>query len=158
MKILSSIGKIFKGTPGQLLAKASGAAGLGIVAYDANHIGKVQADYYASEKDAAATSYYVNNAMYSTNMSKFESGIKNKAVHMQLDQGWRRFINLGIGYVKGFTSMLVEHVVPLGLGIGALFTKGKVAKGFAGGLGIYAAYTVLKNFFGWGTPGGPIKG
>lgn len=157
MKVLSCIGKVFKGTPGQIIAKAAGAAGIGMVAYDANHIGKVQADRFASEKDAKATAYYHNNTLYSTNMSKIEAGIKDKALQMQLNQGWRRFINLGIGYVKGFNSMLVEHVVPLGLGIGALFTKGKLSKGFAAGLGVYAAFSVIKNFFGIGTPGGPIK-
>ena len=157
MTILSSIGNVFKGPPGQLLSKATGVAGLGMVGYDANHIGKIQADLYACEKDAAATSYYINSAMYSTNMSKIEEGIKNKAVQMQLDQGWRRFNNLGIGYINGFTSMLVEHVVPLGLSLGALFTKGRTSKYFAGGLGLFAVYTVMKDLFGFGAPRGPIK-
>lgn len=157
MKVLSSVGKIFKGKTGQLIARAAGVTGLGAVAYDANHIGNVRADLYASEKDAAATDYYLNNTLYSSNMSKIQSGIKDAAFKMQLDQGWRRFLNMGIGYIKGFSSMLVEHVVPFGLGLGALLARGKAAKICAGGLGIYAAFEFVRNFFGLGVPGGVLK-
>lgn len=157
MKILSSIGKFFTGKPSNIIAKAAGAAGLAMVAYDAHVIGRITADTYASERDAAATSFYVNNSMYSTNMSAIQDGIKQKALDMQLNQGWRRFFNTGIGYVKGFTSMLTEHVVPLGLGLATLLTKGKASKICAGGLGIYAAYELIRNFFGIGVPRGPIR-
>lgn len=157
MKILSSIGNVLKGKTGSILAKAAGAAGLAMVAYDAHAIGRINADRYASKRDAVATSFYLNNTMYTTNMSKIQSGIKQKALQMQLDQGWRRFFNTGIGYVKGFGSMLVEHVVPFGLGLAALLTKGKASKICAGGLGIYALYEVVRNFFGLGVPRGPIN-
>jgi len=158
MRIISNITNMLRNkSVTQLAAKAAGLAGLGMVGYDSHYIGKIQADLYASEQDARATSFYTNNAMYTTNMSKIQSGIKEASLQMQLNQGWRRFINLGIGYTKGFIGMLTEHVVPLGLGIGALFTKGKISKGFAAGLGIYALYEVLRNSFGWGVPGGPIK-
>ena len=112
---------------------------------------------YASERDAANAAYYLNNSMYSTNMSKIQEGIKDASYTMELDCGWKRFINSGIGYIKGFSSMLVSHVVPFGLGLGALLAKGKTSKICAGGLGIYAGYEVLKNFFGWGTPNGLMK-
>jgi len=150
MKILGSVCKIFKGKTGQAIARAAGIAGLGAVAYDAHHIGNCRADWYAKEKDVAATDFYLNNTLYSTNMSRIQAGIKETALNMQLNQGWRRFINLGIGYVKGFSSMLVEHVVPFGLSLGALLAKGKAAKVCAGGLGIYAAFEFIRNFFGLG--------
>ncbi|MCM1339160.1 MAG: hypothetical protein NC191_05775 [Muribaculaceae bacterium] len=156
MKILSSIGKVFKGGPAQVAAKAAGIAGLGIVASDAHKIAKVQAEAYSARQNAKATSFYINNTLYTDNMSSFEDSVRNKALQMQLDQTWRRFFNLGIGYVKGFGSMLVEHVVPLGLGIGALFTKGKVSKSFAAVLGGYTAFKVIKNFFGIGSPKDPL--
>ncbi len=157
MKIFNHIRKAIKGNTGKYLAKSAGVAALGCVAYDAHYIGKLQADIYASEKDAKAAAYYLNNSMYSTNMSKIQEGIKDASYKMELDQGYKRFFNSGIGYLKGFGSMLVSHVVPLGLGLGALLAKGKLSKGFAGALGIYAAYEFMKNFFGFGTPGGPIK-
>ncbi len=158
MKIFGNIGRAIKNiNAGKILTKATGIAALGLVAYDAHSIGKLQADLYSSEKDAKSAAYYLNNSMYSTNMSKVQEAVKDASYRMELDSTWKRFFNEGIGYVKGFTSMLVEHVVPLGLGLGTLLTKGKTAKFCAGGLGIYAIYEFMKNFFGWGTPGGPIK-
>lgn len=158
MKILGNINRaIKKVNAGKILTKGVGLAALGLVGYDAHYMGKIQADLYASEKDAKAAAYYLNNSMYSTNMSKIQEAVRDASFRMELDTSWKRFFNEGIGYIKGFSSMLVDHVVPFGLGVGALLTKGKFAKFCAGGLGIYAVYEFLKNFFGWGTPGGPIK-
>lgn len=153
MRIINNITNALKGNAGKYITKGVGLAALGLVASDAHYIGKMQADLYASEKDAKAAGYYLNNAMYTTNMSKIEDGIRNSAYEMELDQGWRRFFNLGIGYVKGFTSMLVSHVIPFGLGIGALLAKGKAAKICAGGFGIYALGKLITDFFGIGNPG-----
>lgn len=157
MKIISNIRKAFTNRPKNLISKGIGLAALGCVGYDAHYVGKIQADLYSSEKDAASTAYYLNNSLYSTNMSKIQEGIKDASYTMELDCGWKRFINEGIGYIKGFTSMLVSHVVPFGLGLGALLAKGKASKICAGGLGIYAAYEFVKNFFGFGSPKGLMK-
>ncbi len=154
MRILNNIRRCITNNTGKVLAKGAGIAALGLVGYDAHYMGKLQADLYSSEKDADAATYYLNNSLYSTNGSKIQEGIKDAAYTMELDQGWRRFFNAGIGYIKGFTSMLVSHVVPFGLGLGALLTKGKASKICAGGLGIYAGYELLKNFFGLGVPKG----
>lgn len=157
MKVGNIVRKVLPKNPAKWATKGIGIAALGAVAYDAHYLGKIQADLYSSEKDAASTGYYLNNSMYSTNMSKIQEGIKDASYEMELDCGWKRFINEGVGYVKGFTSMLVSHIVPFGLGLGALLSKGLPSKICAGGLGIYASYEVLKNFFGWGTPGGTFK-
>ncbi len=149
--------KVLPKNPAKWVTKGIGAVALGAVAYDAHYLGKIQADLYSSEKDAASTGYYLNNSLYSTNMSKIQEGIKDASYEMELDCGWKRFINEGVGYVKGFTSMLVSHIVPFGLGLGALLTKGLPSKICAGGLGIYAGYEFVKNFFGWGTPAGTFK-
>lgn len=149
--------KVLPKNPAKWVTKGIGAVALGAVAYDAHYLGKIQADLYSSEKDAASTGYYLNNSLYSTNMSKIQEGIKDASYEMELDCGWKRFINEGVGYVKGFTSMLVSHIVPFGLGLGALLSKGLPSKICAGGLGIYACYEFVKNFFGWGTPGGTFK-
>ena len=149
--------KVLPKNPAKWVTKGIGAVALGAVAYDAHYLGKIQADLYSSEKDAASTGYYLNNSLYSTNMSKIQEGIKDASYEMELDCGWKRFINEGVGYVKGFTSMLVSHIVPFGLGLGALLSKGLPSKICAGGLGIYADYEFIKNFFGWGTPGGTFK-
>lgn len=154
MKILNNVGRTISNNAGKVLTKGIGLAALGLVGYDANYIGKLQADIYSSERDADMATFYLNNSLYSTNMSKFQSGIKDTAYTMELDQGWRRFFNSGIGYMKGFTSMLAEHVIPLGLGLGALLSKGKAGKICAGGIGLYAGFELIRNFFGIGTPKG----
>jgi len=46
--------------------------------------------------------------------------------------------------------MLIDSVIPLGLGAGALFGKGLVGKGSAIGLGIYAGITFVKDVLGFG--------
>ena len=85
-------------------------------------------------------------------MSKFNEKIKNWSFTTELDQTYKRFFNEGIGYVRGFTGMLVNSVIPLGLGLGALFGGKTVAKGSTIGLAVYAGYKFVKNFFGIGTP------
>lgn len=158
MSVIGVIKNIIPTNPVSIATKAVGLAGLGYVGYDSHYIGKMQADLYSSEKDADAAAFYLNNSMYSTNMSKVSDGVKNASFQMELDQGWRRFFNSGIGYIQGFTSMLTEHVVPLGLSIGALL-GGKISGGIcAGSLAAYTIGQFVKDFFGMGTPKGLDKG
>ena len=141
----------------KIITKATGAAAVGMVLYDADYAGKVQSDLYATTKDAESTGYYLNNSMYLNSMSKTQDAIKNFAYETELDQNYKRFFNEMIGYSKGFNSMLIEHVVPFGLGLGALLMKGMKARLCAYGVGIYAAYMFVKNFFGLGTAPGLNK-
>lgn len=150
--IPASVTNLFK-NPKKLVVRGVGLAALGLIGYDAHYIGKIKADTYSSERDADASLYYLNNSMYSTNMSKVEDNIREGVFGIELNQGWRRFFNEGIGYVKGFTGMLVNHVVPLGLGIAALCGK----KFGAIGLGIVGAYKLVRNVFGYSTPNGLTK-
>jgi len=143
--------------PQTLITKGAGLAALAMVVSDAHYVGKIQADLYASEKDASSTGFYLNNTLYQNNMSRFQSKIKDLSYKFELDQTYKRFFNEGIGYNKGFFSMLVHHVVPLGLGLGALFAKGKASVACAVGVGVYGAYEFLKNFFAWGVPPGLDK-
>jgi len=130
----------------------AGLLALGYVVSDSHYVGKIQADLYSSEKDAGYTSYFLNNAMQNTSMSRFQDKIKDASFQVELSTTWKRFFNEGIGYIKGFTSSLVNHVVPLALGLTAIFAKGKVKAGAAIGTGVYGAYLLVKNFFGIGTP------
>ena len=131
-----------------IVTKGAGLTALGIVAYDANYVGKMKSDLYASTRDAKSTAYYLNNSMYMPNMSKFNEKVKNWSFTTELDQTYKRFFNEGIGYVRGFTGMLINSVVTLGLGLGALFGGKTVAKGSTIGLAVYAGYKFVKNFFG----------
>ena len=155
-----SIGSIItsiRNNPSKLITGAIGLAGLGLVTYDAHNLGKIQSDLYASERDAQSAAYFLNNDMYVSKMSRSQEKLRDWAFRYELGQSWRRFFNAPIGYVKGFFTMLVSHVVPLALSLGALFGKGKAASASAIGLGIYSAYQVVKNVFGFGTPGSITK-
>ena len=154
---LGNIATTIKNNAGKYLRKGFGLAALGLVGYESHYLGKIQADRFATEKDVESTMHYLNNTMYNGKLSPIRQGIKEKAYDMELNQGWRRFFNLGIGYIKGFGSMLINNVVPLGLGLTTLFGKGKVSKFGAIGLAVYAAGSLIKNFFGIGVPRGPLK-
>jgi hypothetical protein len=156
MSIISDISTHLKTNGLNYLTKGVGAIGVAAACYDANYIGKVESDKYACERDAKATAYYLNNTMYLNNMSKITNGIKNSAYEMELDQSWRRFFNLGIGYTKGFISGLVSKVIPLGLGIATLVTKGKTSMICAGSLAAYGLISGIKSFFGYCNPRGPL--
>lgn len=153
----NTIKMAIKNNAGKYIKKGVGLTALGMVAYESNYVGKIQADKYATERDALATAHYLNNTMYSNNLSPIRQGIKNAAYNLELNQSWRRFFNLGIGYVKGFCSMLVSNVIPLVLGLGTVLAKGKTATAFAIGLGVYGIGSAIKNFFGIGVPRGPLN-
>ena len=138
-------------------AKGIGLAAIGLVGYDAHTIGKMQSDMYATERDVDAAAYYLNNTLYNPSMSSVTQKVKDGAYGMEITQTWRRFFNLGIGYIKGFTSMLTSHVVPFGLGLGAFLTKGLPSKICAGGLLLYGLGKGIVNFFGIGVPRGPLE-
>ncbi len=149
-----SIITYIKNNPSKLITGAIGLAGLGVVTYDAHNLGKIQSDLYASEQDAKWTQYFLNNDMYVSQMSRTEEKIRNWALNVELNRGLRRFFSAPSGYTKGFFTMLVSHVVPLALSVGAIFGKGGVAKGSAAGLVGYGIYKAARTIFGIGTPGG----
>lgn len=132
------------------LTKGAGIAALGVVGYDAHIIGKIQSDVYSKSKDADACMSTFNNTQYLSSPSSTTAVMKDKVHNLEMDSNFRHFINSGLGYFKGFGSMLVDSVVPLGLGIGAVFGKGILAKGSAIGLGAYAVVKFVKDVLGFG--------
>lgn len=132
------------------LAKGVGATALGILAYDSHIVGKLQSDVYSKSRDADACMDAFSNSQYLTSPSATMSNLKKGVFNFETENNFRHFVNSAIGYFKGFGSMLVDNVVPLGLGLGALCGKGKWAKGSAIGLGIYAGFKLLKDVLGFG--------
>ena len=148
-----SIGNVFtsvKGNFTKYLTKGVGAAALGVVAYDSHIVGKIQADVYSKVKDADACAESFNNTQYLTSPSMTMSKLKDGVNKFELDNNFRHFANSAIGYFKGFGSMLIDDVVPLGLGLGALLTKGWKSKGCAIGLGVYGVFKFFKDVMGFG--------
>ena len=132
------------------IAKGVGVAALGVVAYDAHVVGKLQSDVYSKTGDANACMEAFSNTQYLSSPSVTTSKLKRGVFNWEVENNLRHFINSGIGYFKGFGSMLVSSVVPFGLGLGALLGKGKWSKGSAIGLGIYAGIKFFKDVIGFG--------
>ena len=132
------------------IPKGVGIAALGIVAYDAHVLGKLQSDVYSKSKDADACMDAYSNTQYLTSPSITNSNLKKQVFGFEVEGNFRHFVNSAIGYFKGFGSMLVDSVIPLGLGLGAVFGKGKWSKGSAIGLGIYGGIKFFKDVLGFG--------
>ena len=131
------------------IAKGVGAAALGVVAYDAHVVGKLQSDVYSKTGDANACMEAFSNTQYLSSPSVTTSKLKRGVFNWEVESNLRHFINSGIGYFKGFGSMLVSSVVPFGLGLGALLGKGKWSKGSAIGLGIFGVAKLSKALLGF---------
>ena len=91
-----------------------------------------------------------SNTQYLTSPSITNSNLKKQVFGFEVEGNFRHFVNSAIGYFKGFGSMLVDSVIPLGLGLGAVFGKGKWSKGSAIGLGIYGGIKFFKDVLGFG--------
>ena len=135
---------------GKYLAKGVGVAALGVVAYDSHTWGKMQSDVYAKSKDANACINTFNNSQFLSSPSITTAKLKKEVFNFETESNTRHFCNSAIGYFKGFGSMLINSVVPLGLGLTALFAKGKWSKGAAIGLGAYAVIKFFKDILGLG--------
>ena len=132
------------------IMKGTGLAALGIVGYDAHVLGKLQADVYSKSRDADACMDAYSNSQYLTSPSITASNLKKEVFNFEVANNFRHFVTSAIGYFKGFGTMLVDSVVPLGLGLGAVFGKGIVRKGSAIGLGVFAGVKFFKDILGFG--------
>lgn len=146
MSITSSI----KNTIVKYGPKALGIGALGVIGYDAHVIGKIQSDTYSKTKDADAMAAAYNNTRVLAGPSQTTAKLKDSVYKLEADNNLRHFINSGIGYIRGFGSMLIDGAVPLTLGLGGLLGKGIIAKGSAIGLGIYAVVKFFKDVLGFG--------
>lgn len=132
------------------IIKGAGIAALGVVGYDAHVIGKLQSDVYSKTADANACMSRFSNTQYLSSPSVTTANLKDAVFDLEVKDNTRHFINSAIGYFKGFGSMLVDGVVPFGLGLGALLGKGVWAKGSAIGLGVYGVVKLFKDVLGFG--------
>ncbi len=150
---LSRFTNAIKNNYGKYLAKAAGAAAVGMVAYDAHILGKLNADIYAQSREANRCSNAFNNTLYQTEPSLIQSKIKKKLFNFEMENNLFRLWNSAAGYISGFGEMLISGVVPLGLGLTALLTPlkhGKICKGAGIGLVAVGAIKLVRDIFGLG--------
>lgn len=161
-----SIGSVI----GKYAVKAAGAAGIGLLAYDAHKRGVRHGEMNKNKKDFEALDYYYENSRNLPTGSHVNMKLKDKLFKWELDNNLRGFVNKGLGYVSGFCSMIVEDLLPIGLAATAMLVKGskKVpaptpldphamktvmtnrSKLAGAALGAYAIYAFAKNVFGFG--------
>lgn len=149
MSVITAI----KSNYGKYLARGAGAAALYFIARDAHNFGKIRSDIEVQSKNAKAAQYFLENTMTLDRPSRTAADIQNGIYKLELNDRFRGFVNSIIGYFKGIGTTLIHDVVPLGLGLTALFAQKRalpLAKGSAIGLGLYGVYTVLKDGFGIG--------
>ena len=134
----------------EVLAKTAGYGSLGLLAYDSHVAGTIEGP--RTEKNFKAenlSDQYLNN-MKLDSPSIVKSEVKKGIFRFMADETLSSFFtNIG-GYVSGFSKMLVSNVIPLGLSIGAVCTKGAVSKGFGIGLAAYGGIFLLQEAFGIG--------
>ena len=151
-KITSAI----KNNYGKYLAKAAGAAAVGMVAYDAHVIGKLRADTYSQSAEANRTASLATNTLYLAEPSTIQTKVKKKLFNLELENNFLNFFNSAAGYFSGLGEMLVSGVVPLGLGLTALLAgakkHGKICKGAGIGLLVYGGIKFVRDILGVGSP------
>ena len=148
MSVISSIGKGI----GNIAARATGVAALGVTAYDAHVLGKLQADVYSQSNEADRLTAAAYNNNYLDTPSAVMGKVKKGIFKFQVDNSIFMPFDAVIGYVKGFASSCVNSVIPGLLGLGALF-GGKVSSKFSAlGLLVYGGYKIFQEGFGIGRP------
>lgn len=137
-----------------ILAKTTGLVGLGLVAYDSHYAGKIQAS--RTERDIKTDSlekHYMDD-MKLDSPSVVQNSIKKRMLEFHEDEGFTGFFTNIAGYVKGFGSMLITNVIPLGLAAGTFIGKkggrNLISKFSAVGLAAYGGIYLAKEFFGIG--------
>jgi len=130
--------------------KAAGAVGVGMVLYDAHKEGVRKADIEVRKGNANAALDWYDNSRNLTSPSRINMRLKDKLFNWEITHNLRAFVNTGIGYVKGFAGMLTEDVIPMGLSIAAIATKGTAAKVTGAALGAYSVFAFAKNVLGIG--------
>lgn len=133
-----------------VLTKVTGAAGLGLVLYDAHNAGKIKA---SMEEKHHKTEQLKDRYMEEMKLDK-PSVLKDEAKHhvfnFFLHENMSEPYNMTKGYGKGFLDMLTQHLLPFGLSVVALATKGFVSKFCGAGLLAYGALFLAEEMFGFG--------
>lgn len=129
-----------------ILAKGAGAAGIGLLAYDAHHIAKEHSQMYSTRRKTDN----IESLYYDTLSLSDGSYVKDKAKRAVLNIGMDTNIDTVCykagGYLRSMGDFVVNHAIPIGLSAAALLTKGVVSKASALGLAAYAAFDFLGEF------------
>lgn len=135
-----------------VIAKGIGVVGLGLVLYDSHTLGKIESASYKKKCAAEMVAGPYANTLAQDSASILESKAKRGFSNFMLEENMSGFFTSIAGYFKGVGSMLVSHIVPLALSIGALATprNSLASRVFGFGLLGYGAIFMLHNVMGIG--------
>lgn len=131
-----------------VLTKVTGAAGLGLVLYDAHKYGKTNSHMGEMDHKAHQLKSRYMDEMKLDKPSIVKQETKHRIFNFFVHEKMSEPYVLAKGYGDGFMSMLTQHVVPFGLSIGALVTNGIVSKFCGAGLLAYGAMFLAEEFAG----------
>lgn len=134
-----------------VITKAVGIGGLGLVLYDAHMAGKMKGPAYEKEHKAhQLTEHYLEDTKIDS-PSVVKNAMKKRIFQFHVDENFTGFFTTMHGYFKGFSSMLVDHAIPFVLATGALVGgKGLFSKFCGAGLLAYGGIYMLQEGFGIG--------
>lgn len=132
------------------LTKSVGVAGLGLIAYDAHHAGKIYAPMYEKNHKAEQLSERYLDELKLDSPSVVKEATKKRIFRFFIDENISGFFTTIGGYCKGFGSMLVDNIAPLALAGGTFIGKGIFSKLCGAGLLAYGGIFLLQEFFGIG--------
>lgn len=135
---------------GSVLAKTAGVIGIGLIGYDAHCAGKMEASSYASNRKANGLSEGYKDHLKLDSPSVVKNEIKNELFDYNLNENLSGFFASIGGYIKGALSMAFGNIIPLGLSIATICTKGKASKFCGAGLAIYGGIYLAQELFGIG--------
>jgi hypothetical protein len=141
-----------------VLTKAVGITGLGLVAYDSHTAGKIESSSYQKQVKASSITNTYMDTLTLDSPSIVQSKVKNKFFKLKTDENLSDFFTGIIGYAKGFASMTVSSIIPLALSLGTLVKSktsaiGKmVSRASAVGLVAYCGIFLGREVMGIGKP------
>lgn len=137
-----------------VLTKAAGTVGLGLILYDSHVAGKYEAASHSKNVTAGqlADGFEMTETLDSPSIVK--SKLKNEVFKFHLDENISEFFTKTAGYASGIGSMMMHHVIPLGLSLGTVLTKGNTSRVFGAGLLAYGGIFFIQNVLGFGKHGG----
>lgn len=133
-----------------VLAKPLGVIGLGLVGYDCHVTGAIRSSVNAKEIKTNSLEKQYMEELSMASPSSVRRNVKRGLFRFNADENISPFFNGLSGYIKGFGSMLVHNIIPLGLAAGALLTKKPISKFFGIGLLAYGGVFLAQEIFGIG--------
>ena len=129
-----------------LTTRAAGLAGIGLIVADSHIAARNEARMNGIKKktDSIETRYF--DTLTLNTQSAVKDKVQKRIFEFDLDTNVDKAFYQITGYAKGFTNMLLNNVVPLGLSLGAMIgPKGFFSKACGLGLAIYGAGALAQD-------------